>query len=67
MNKAKGIDFKGGESTILIGKRLEKAHGKMQHYTFSLAPYPLPLFRTDFILKIITKIKENMLINGIKI
>jgi hypothetical protein len=44
---AKGIDFKGIESNILIYiliseliKRLEKAHGKMQPYTFSLAPYP---------------------------
>jgi len=35
--------------------------------TLSLFPFTLSLFGTDFILKIITRIKEKVLINGIKI
>ncbi|NSW91492.1 MAG: hypothetical protein HPY74_12620 [Firmicutes bacterium] len=38
-----------------------------ENATFSLFPFNISLFGTDFILKIITRIKEKVLINGIKI
>jgi len=46
-------------------KRLEKEHGKMQPYPFF--PCNMFLFRTNFILKIVTTNKEEMLLNGMKI
>ncbi len=67
-----GIDFKVIESAILIYilipgliKRLEEAHEKMQPYPFF--PCNMFLFRTNFILKNVTRNKEKVLINGMKI
>jgi hypothetical protein len=48
----------------LIEIRLKKA---IENATLYLFPFTLPLKRTDFILKITTRIREEMLLNGMKI
>ena len=74
-NTAKGIDFKGVEESIdysiernidiRIDKKIRKS--TCENATLSLFPCNIFLFRTNFILKITTRIKEEMLLNGMKI
>jgi hypothetical protein len=51
--------------TTRIDKKIRKR--TWENATLSLFPCNMFLFRTNFILKIITRIKEKVLINGIKI